>query len=432
MNFIYPLVKAALFPVFRIFYRRVYFSNRKKLPKGKPVLLACNHPNSFLDGVSVSYYLFRKTYILTRGDAFKKPLANAVLRSLRLLPIFRRSDSESHRESLANFNATLDECYTHFNLGHIILIFSEAIAKPEKRVRPVKKGTARLAFDIMIRSNWQLDLHLVPTGINYTHFNGFRKELMIDFGDGIRLQPFKDLYEQNSSKAINELTQLIETDLKKRVVACEQIENDELFELHNQIARNNIPKPFFGYWFTSPIPLGQELSAANAFNAYMQSAGNKGTFVNKLNRYRQLLVQTEINDKTFVSGSQLWWKIPFALMFSLPCLAGMIITALPFLLSALLGPKVVKNNIFYDSVVLGLAVVFDMVYTLLLALLIILIWGWLGLVWLALAKILFILSMFVWEAWNLIFQQIRKAILRIGNPGIYNEMQHLRQQLLKV
>lgn len=430
MHLLYRFLKVALFPILRVYFRRMYFSNRKNIPTGKPILLACNHPNSFLDGVAVSYLMFRRTYVLVRGDVFKKKWTNAVLRSMCLLPIFRERDGADRRENMRNNDLTFEECYRLFKKNHIVLIFSEAVAKVEKRLRPIKKGTARMAFDAAVKSGWKLDLHVVPTSLNYTHFRGFRKELMIDFCPAIRVADFREMYEQNANQAILSLTARIESELKNNVIICEDPEYDELFELHNKMVRNSIRKPFIGFLFFNNRPLKSEIQSAQAFNKIVRDDERGAQFTNSLQEYQNRLSKLELTDKSVLGFRGLWWKALIILVFTLPSVAGMILVWLPYWLASGYTPKLVKRKEFFDSVLLGLSLVFDLIYSALLALAL---YFWFGkdFWWIfAAIKVLGIFSLLVWELWGEFIQYFRSSLFNRSNPSEFRELKKMRSELL--
>ena len=48
---LYSFLKITVRIAFKIFCRRIIINNRELLKEKGPMLLACNHPNSFLDAV---------------------------------------------------------------------------------------------------------------------------------------------------------------------------------------------------------------------------------------------------------------------------------------------------------------------------------------------------------------------------------------------
>jgi 1-acyl-sn-glycerol-3-phosphate acyltransferase len=155
-----------------------------------PLLLACNHPNSFLDGMILTTLFDHKIFSLARGDAFKNKQADRMLRKLQLLPVYRTSEGV---ENLEHNYTTFEACQRSFEKGEIVLIFSEGRCENEWHLRPLKKGTARLAT-----AAWKnrIPLKVIPVALNYSSFKNFGKEVHINFGDFI-----------DGNKVLNEITE---------------------------------------------------------------------------------------------------------------------------------------------------------------------------------------------------------------------------------
>lgn len=144
-----------------------------------PILFASNHPNSFLDGMILTTLLKEPLYSLARGDAFKNKWINKLLRRLKLLPVYRTSEGV---ENLEHNYITFAWCQQTFEQNGMVLIFSEGRCENEWHLRPLKKGTARLAI-----AAWQqnIALKVIPTAFNYSSFKKFGKEIHLFFGEPI-------------------------------------------------------------------------------------------------------------------------------------------------------------------------------------------------------------------------------------------------------
>ena len=175
-----PLVRLALL----IFCRRIIINKPELLKKKGPLLLACNHPNSFLDAAIIADLFKHPVYSLARGDVFKKPFYIKLLTALKILPVYRTSEGV---ENLGINYQTFEACKKIFKSNGIVLIFSEAKCINEWHLRPLRKGTARLAF-----SSWDEDipLEVLPVGINYSSFRRSGKNLFINFGEMISKHDF--------------------------------------------------------------------------------------------------------------------------------------------------------------------------------------------------------------------------------------------------
>lgn len=182
------------------FYTREVLVNRPELLKIQgPVLLACNHPNAFLDAVILSTIFKKPIYALARGDAFKSKRADRLLRMMNMLPIHRLSEGSDY---LHDNYRTFDSCIEIFRQGGIVLIFSEGKCVNEWKLRSLKKGTARLAF-----SAWQsgIDLMVIPVGLNYHSFRDFGKTVHVNFGDAMEKEAFPGMIADGTGiKMFNE------------------------------------------------------------------------------------------------------------------------------------------------------------------------------------------------------------------------------------
>ena len=167
-----------------IFCRRIIINKPGSLKKKGPLLLACNHPNSFLDAAIIADLFEEPVYSLARGDVFKKPFYKKLLKALKMFPVYRTSEGV---ENLGINYETFDECKNIFKKNGVVLIFSEAKCVNEWHLRPLRKGTARLSF-----SSWEenIPLEVLPVGINYSSFRRFSKNVFINFGEIISRNDF--------------------------------------------------------------------------------------------------------------------------------------------------------------------------------------------------------------------------------------------------
>src|SRR6185436_18399775 len=95
----------------KIFCRKIIINKPALLKEKGPLLLACNHPNSFLDGVILDTLFEQPLHSLTRADVFRKSLYSRLLTSLNLLPIYRASEGTVHLSS--NYD-TFENCKNIF------------------------------------------------------------------------------------------------------------------------------------------------------------------------------------------------------------------------------------------------------------------------------------------------------------------------------
>jgi len=138
--FVRPIARIGL----SVFYRHIYFSHPERIPKDKPVILACNHPTAFIEPCLLACFLDRSLYFLVRGNLFKKPIYDLLLRSLHMLPIFRLKDG-GYGKLKSNYQ-TFQAVFQALEQNRTVMILAEGSTKQCKRLRPLQKGAARLAL----------------------------------------------------------------------------------------------------------------------------------------------------------------------------------------------------------------------------------------------------------------------------------------------
>ena len=193
------------------FYCRDIRINKKEILKSNgPLLLAVNHPNSFLDAVILCTLFDKPVYSLARGDAFNGKLISKLLYSLKLLPVYRASEGV---ENLEDNYTTFEECIKIFKQKGIVLIFSEGRCENEWHLRRLKKGTARLAI-----AAWQqqIPLQVLPIGINYNSFILFGKNVHLNIGEPIDRGSIVSNFT-DGGLLLNELTGAVQQQLQTLV-----------------------------------------------------------------------------------------------------------------------------------------------------------------------------------------------------------------------
>lgn len=158
------------------FFRSIRVDHPELFQIKGPVLIAANHPNSFLDAILLDTLFEQPVWSLARGDVFKNKFLTRLLTAMRILPVYRVSEGV---ENLGTNYETFATCKKIFRGNGLVLIFSEGLCINEWHLRPLKKGTARLVI-----SSWkdEIPLTILPVGINYSSFTRFGKNVIINIG----------------------------------------------------------------------------------------------------------------------------------------------------------------------------------------------------------------------------------------------------------
>jgi len=207
---LYTILKIPAQIAFYFYCRHLSVNSHSILKTEGPLLIAANHPNSFLDAIIVATLFKRPIYSLARGDAFTNRFVTFLLRSMKIMPVYRISEGA---ENLNENYSTFDKCKEIFKKNGIVLIFSEGLCLNEWHLRSLKKGTARLALDSW---NQGIPLKILPLGINYHSFNSFGKNIILRFGSMITR---KDIDTENiQGKSISSFNNTLKNKLQSLVI----------------------------------------------------------------------------------------------------------------------------------------------------------------------------------------------------------------------
>ncbi len=211
-----------------IWCRHLRINNKEILQTEGPLLIAANHPNSFLDAILLCALFKKPIYSLARGDAFKHTFIRKILFSLNMLPVYRVSEGV---ENLEENYKTFDDCINVFKNKGIVLIFSEGRCINEWNLRPLKKGTARLAI-----TAWEqgIPLKVIPLGINYNSYTKFGKNIIANFGDYITQQNIAFKKEDAFGVKVQTFNNELKLQLQKLVIQIKPVDQKiikETFEI---------------------------------------------------------------------------------------------------------------------------------------------------------------------------------------------------------
>ncbi len=171
-----------------LYYGKIVVLGLDTVPKDKPILFLPNHQSALLDVLLIGVDCGRKPYFLTRSDVFKRPMLERFFTYLQMIPIYRIRDG---RNALKNNEAVFAKCAALLGKNQAILMFPEANHNIKRRVRPLSKGFTRILFSALDK-NPDLDIQMIPVGLNYRTNSGFPDQVAIYFGKCIPVLPLYD------------------------------------------------------------------------------------------------------------------------------------------------------------------------------------------------------------------------------------------------
>ncbi len=208
-----------------IFYKKVIILNREGIPEDEHLIYAPIHQNALMDALGPLYKLKKQPVFLARSDIFRKPFVAWILYSFKILPIFRIRDGIS---ALKNNDATFLKTIDIIKNKNGLAILPEGLHEGKRRLKPLKKGIARIAFQAEEANDFKLDIKIIPVGIDYGSYLNFRSTLIIYYGDPIELSRFYDLYKENAARGMNKLLEKLSSRLRELMI---DIKNPDFYEL---------------------------------------------------------------------------------------------------------------------------------------------------------------------------------------------------------
>lgn len=372
---IYQSVRPITRMAFYVYFRKIYLSGAHRIPRNAPVILAANHPTGFTEPCIMACFLDRPLYFLVRGDFFVKPLYNYLLRSLHMLPVYRLRDGGYKK--LKNNYSTFSACFEALHHGKPLMIFAEGNAKYEKRLRPLQKGTARIAFGTLEKYPELEDVYVVPVGVTYTDAHRFRSEVMVECGKPISVRQFQSEYRENSVQGMNQFTEYLSGAMQECIVQIDEPDDDELVEQLLTLDRSERPTWPWPTFVPSDWALRREQALADMVNLLPEE--EKWELKNEVQDYFQALKALKVEDRAlYFSQDQPRW-LPALLALGLPFyLLGYLLNFLPLRIATFITNTNVKRIEFWPPVRLASGMGAYLIYFLFVFILCLAGFGWAG------------------------------------------------------
>lgn len=206
-----------------VFYEEICVLNADNIPEGDPVIFTPNHQNALMDALAIIYTTDKQPVFMARADIFKKDTVKKILTFLKIIPVYRIRDGI---EALSNNDETFELAFRVLKNGGAIGIMPEGNHGEQRRLRPLKKGVARLSIQAQELLENKASIKIVPVGLEFSTYQGFRGNLVVNFGKPIEVKEFLEEYKANSAKGLQSMRTRLASDLKSLMI---NIDTDEFY-----------------------------------------------------------------------------------------------------------------------------------------------------------------------------------------------------------
>jgi 1-acyl-sn-glycerol-3-phosphate acyltransferase len=432
-SFYYTLWYRAVSLYYRIYYRSFKVVGRENIPLDKPVIFAGNHQNALMDALSILFASGGRVAFMARADLFRKKFLARILFSFRILPVYRMRDGIS---SMGQNEASFQMASEVLKCGTPLALFPEGDHAGFKRLRSLKKGICRIAFLAEESSGYTLDLHIVPSGIDYSNYSDPGARLLVKFGKPIRVTEFIPLYKENPQKALSALRDKLSEALKPLMI---NIPPEEYYDVFMEICQLYRPEQLKTKQLTDTHPnrliVDQEIISKLDESLPAQTA-NLDAFRNEDDKYQALLKKLGLKDWLLQKNTSHIGLVLLNFLLSLILLPihlyGLALNYLPYKLPSYLTRNV-KDHVFLSSLHFGIGLLLFPIYYLLIWILFCLLTQGL------LIKLLFAMSLPLSGIFTFYYYihllklrgRFRLLILRITDKVAYESLVQTRRRLIQ-
>lgn len=227
-----------------VFYRKVIVLGRENINSDHHLIFAPNHQNALMDALAVLFTNSGHNVFLARADIFKKKIVASILYFLKILPVYRMRDGfSSLKENDEIFTKTIDVLKNKNGL----VILPEGDHAGFRRLRQLKKGICRVAFQSDEATDFNLKIKIIPVGLEYSNYTRYRQVLTVAYGKPIEVSEFYELYKVSPERALNELRSKLSIEMKNNMVHIDSEEDyeaiDELRSMINARYSDDLKNP---------------------------------------------------------------------------------------------------------------------------------------------------------------------------------------------
>lgn len=351
MRILYLILKTSLNYAARIFFHRIVKVNAPKESFGRTIYVS-NHAASFMDPITIASLSRPIVFFMTRSDIFT-PVMKPILWACHMLPIYRQHDGEDTKKKNEE---VFQKCSTILNYGRNLLIFGEGFTDDIfiRRLKPVKKGAARIGFQTLENLNWEKEIYICPIGVNYSEPNLLGSDYLLAYQEKICLNDYRDLYESNPNKAINDITKVVEQGMQESIT---HVEDKNLAPFHENIMILT-RKGMNAISFDKHYSLIERWTYSKNLAKWLNRQEIKGESELEALKTDLELYQIDLKEKN-ISDNLLNWKIKsksktkelLSLILLIPFMPiGLIHCFIPYYLVKNFTEKSFKRKVFWGSV----------------------------------------------------------------------------------
>ncbi len=228
LRLVYRLLQGIAIISLEIYFRKILFINRQYLSADAPLVVICNHPNTVIDPLLAVMYVHEPCFLLANYSLFKNPIAGAILRTLYCIPVKRVKDVAEGEER--NNDDAFRESEEHLMAGRSLFVAAEGSSYTERHIREFKTGAARIIFEAESKTNYAVNIRILPIGLTYFNPLKFGSDVVVEVGEPFSADDWRGRYAENPHKTVDDFTLYIENKFHVLTIHCADVEEDHFLQ----------------------------------------------------------------------------------------------------------------------------------------------------------------------------------------------------------
>mgnify|MGYP006266914473 CR=1 FL=1 len=224
---------------FPVFYRHTRVIHRERLRLQGPTILATNHPNTLIDALNAAGRANQIVHFLVNASLYKSSFSRRFFDFMFCIPIKRPQDPSG--TGVKN-NHSFDRLYQHLSRGGHVFIAPEGGSEAGRRLRPLKKGIARILLQVRQEYPDAPPVRILPIGFTYSDAGTFGSSLIVNVGEPILDEDWFDARQEDERRAIRDLTGHLEQTLRSLIIDTHDPEEDRLLAQMEALLQTTDPQ----------------------------------------------------------------------------------------------------------------------------------------------------------------------------------------------
>lgn len=405
----YEILRPIGYLVHRMGHRSITAHGMENIPTDCPVIFAPNHQNALSDSLALILTSKLQVVFLGRADIFRKKLVARILNFFKISPVYRIRDG---KDTLDRNQEVFERCVEILKKNKIICIYPEASHVGMKSMNTHKKAIPRIAMLAGERTNYELDVKVVPVGIYYSHYYRFRRDLIVCYGEPISSKDYYNMYRnEGEAKATLQFRNDLFAAIKKVSV---NVDDRAMYDLYDQAFELMKPSVYRKMgWKNNPgLAVEAEQIMLKKLDACLaQDPPEKEQMLQNARLYKrlkqQLNMEEEVLEKGKITLPGLVLNFLLAMLLLPFSLYGILANGWLFYLTRYPYRHLIKDHLFYSTFAFGLGFILFPIWYLIQFFVL---WAVFDHIWIALIIMVFSLpsGIIAWESGQLVLRAVKR------------------------